>query len=91
MGASNFLRIGDEIVRNLIFGSEAVGIDLLEFEIGETIVPCGTIGNQRIPPCRAPALGDTIAFEDEMRHAELAQMLAHRDAGLTGADHERID
>jgi hypothetical protein len=32
-----------------------------------------------------------MPLEDEVRHAELAQMFAHGDASLTGADYERVD
>src|SRR5258708_30341114 len=85
------LRISDEIVRDLLLRREGVGVKVGELEIGETIVPGGAIGNQRIPASRAPALGDTSAFQHEMRHAKLAQMFAHGDAGLTGADYGRVD
>ena len=86
-----FLCIGDEVIRDLILRREAIGIDLGELQIRETIVPRGSIGNQRIPASRAPPLGDARALQHDMRHADVAQMFAHRHAGLTGADHERVD
>ena len=36
------------------------------------------------------ALGDPVPFQHKVRHAGLAEMLAHGDPGLTGADNERI-
>jgi hypothetical protein len=35
--------------------------------------------------------GYTGAFQHEMRYAQPAQMFAHGDAGLAGADHEGVD
>jgi len=54
-------------------------------------VPGGTVGDQRIPSRRAPAFGDTVALEDEVRHAALSEMFAYRDPGLPAADHEGLD
>jgi hypothetical protein len=53
-------------------------------------MPGRAIGDQGIPPLRAPALGDPAALEDEMRHPAFAQMLAHGHPGLATADNERV-
>jgi hypothetical protein len=53
-------------------------------------MPCGAVGDQRIPSFRAPALGDPIALDDQMTRSVFAQMFAHRQAGLTATDDERL-
>lgn len=84
-------RVRFEVVGDLVFRCERIGIEAVEFEAGETVVPRGAVRDQRIPATRAPALGDAAALEHEMRYAQLAQVLAHGHAGLTGAHDERID
>ena len=54
-------------------------------------MPDGSVRDQRVPALRAPALGDAVPLQDEVRHAALAQVLAHRHAGLTSADDEDLD
>ncbi|MNP42783.1 hypothetical protein D3C76_1365700 [compost metagenome] len=53
-------------------------------------MPGRTIGHQRIPAAGAPALGDTVALQHQVRHAELAQVFTHGYAGLAGADNQGI-
>ncbi len=85
IGGVKLLRISDEIVGDLLLRSECIRVDVRELEIGKPVVPRRAVGNQRIPTPGAPALSDPGAFQHEMAHAELAQMFAHGDAGLTGA------
>ena len=54
-------------------------------------MPGGAVRHQGVPPPRPPPLGDAVALQNEVRHAEQAEMLAHRDAGLTAADDENLD
>ncbi len=39
----------------------------------------------------APAFGDPVPLEHEVRDAGAAQVLAHGQAGLAAADHQRLD
>ena len=75
--------------------ARAVGIagDLLHLELqaGEAVVPDRAVGHQGIPAAGAPGFGDTVAFQHQVRHAELAQVFAHGHPGLAGADHQGID
>jgi hypothetical protein len=45
-----------------------------------------TVGVQTVPPFRAPAFGNPMPFYDEVGQAALAELLAHRQPGLTAAD-----
>ena len=87
----DLLRVGDEVVRDLLLGGEAIGVEARELEAGEPVVPGGPVGDQGIPALRAPALGDPLALEHEVRHAAAAQVLAHRQPGLARADDEDLD
>ena len=53
-------------------------------------MPGRTIGNQRVPSFRAPAFGNSVPLQNEVRHAPFAQVLAHGQAGLAAANNERI-
>src|SRR5699024_5574606 len=90
-GGIEFLRVGFEIRRDLILGGEGIGSKPIEFQARGAIVPCRAICNQRVPTARAPRFGDSATFEDEMRDAERAQVLANCDTGLTSANHKGID
>ena len=54
-------------------------------------MPGRSVGDQGVPPLRAPALGDAVPLQDEVRHAAVAQVLAHRQAGLASTDDEYVD
>ena len=54
-------------------------------------MPGGTVGVQTVPPFRAPAFGNPMPFHDEVGQAALAELLAHRQPGLTAADDQRLD
>ncbi len=58
---------------------------------GEAVVPGGTVGDEGVPAHGAPALGDPVALEHEVRYAVVTQVLAHRHTGLAGADDEDLD
>ncbi len=79
----DLLRIGDEIVRHLLLRHEGIGI-AGKRHVGKPVVPGRPVGDQRVPAVRAPAFGDPVALEHDMRDARPAQMLAHGDAGLAG-------
>ena len=88
--SSYLLCIGDEIVRNLLLGDEGIGIYIGKLHARKSIMPSWTVGHQRVPSFGAPALGDTLSLEHKMRHAALAQMLAHRQPCLASADNKRV-
>ncbi|GLY69690.1 hypothetical protein Atai01_63090 [Amycolatopsis taiwanensis] len=54
-------------------------------------MPGRSVRDEGIPPLRAPALGDPLALEHEVRYAAVAEVLAHRDAGLATADDDDLD
>ncbi|CDX15699.1 hypothetical protein MPL3356_20008 [Mesorhizobium plurifarium] len=86
----DLLGVGDEIVGDFLLGRKAVGTRHGKLHAWETVMPRRTVGHQRVPSLRAPALGDPAALEHEMRHPAFAQMLAHGHPGLAAADNERV-
>ena len=86
----DLLRIGDEVVGHLFLGGEGVVVEAGKGQAGEAVVPGRAVGNEAFPAGGAPAFGDTGFFENEMGKAASAEVLAHRNARLTGADDERI-
>ena len=53
-------------------------------------MPGRTIGNQGVPSFRAPAFGNSVPLQHEVRHAAVTQVLAHGQTGLAAADNERL-
>ena len=53
-------------------------------------MPGRTIGNQRVPSFRAPPFGNSVPLQDEVRHAAVAQVLAHGQTGLAAANNQRL-
>ena len=49
-------------------------------------MPGRAIGDQRIPTPGAPGFGNAVALENQVGHAELAQVLTHGHACLAGTD-----
>ena len=84
------LGIGDEIVGDLLLRGEGIVFQAGKGHAGETVVPGGAVGDEAVPAGGAPAFGDAVLFEHQMGHAALAEMFAHGDAGLAGADDERV-
>src|SRR5262245_53043079 len=74
---SDLFRISDEIVRDRLLGGKGIGIETGKLHAGKSIVPGRAIGNQGVPSLRPPALGNAVPLDDQMRHAAIAQMLAH--------------
>jgi hypothetical protein len=54
-------------------------------------MPRRSVRHQGIPPARAPTLGDPVALHNQVWDALQAEMFAHRDTGLAGADDENLD
>ena len=81
--------VGDEVVGDLLLGREAVGV-AVEGEAREPVVPGGSVGHQRVPARRAPALRDPAPLEHDVGHAVAAQVLAHRQPGLAAADDDGV-
>src|SRR5208283_88267 len=89
-GGCDMFRVSDKVIDDLVLGGKAIGVDAGERPARKSVMPSGTVGDKRIPPFRAPALNNPMALDDEMRRAAFAQVLAHRQAGLTAADDERL-
>ena len=89
-GCVDALGVGAEVVGDLILGRERVGVDV-ELQSGEAVVPCGTVGDQRIPSPRAPAFGYAITLEYEVVDSLCGEMLTHRDTCLARAHDEHLD
>ena len=81
----------DEVIGDLLLRDEVVGMGAGKLHPGKAVMPGRAVGDQRVPSLGAPALGDAVPLEHEMRNARLAEMLAHGDARLSGTHHERID
>ena len=78
----------DLLVREVV-GAHG-GIDLVKGHAGKAVVPGGAVRHKGIPARRAPAFGDPVAFQHQMRDTGLRQVLAHREPRLPGADHKRV-
>ena len=89
-GGGDLFRVGDEIVRNLLFMGKGVGIDIGKLHTRKPVVPGRTIRDHGVPSFRAPAFGNSVPLQNEVRHAAVAQVLAHGQAGLAAANDERF-
>ena len=87
-GRIDLLGVALQVVGDLVLGGEAIG-RAAEFQAGEAVMPGRAIGDQRIPARAAPVLRNAVALQHHMLHTVPAQVLAHGDAGLTGADDQR--
>ncbi|MCY1409681.1 hypothetical protein D9M71_250370 [compost metagenome] len=85
-----FSGIGFEVLGNLIFRCKGIGVQAVEGQAREAVVPGRAVGHQRIPTAGAPGFGDTVFLQDQVRHTEPAQVFTHGHAGLTGADNKRV-
>ena len=56
--------IGNRLLRNKFVGTVAG-----EFQARVTVMPCRAIGDERVPALRAPALGNAIPLQNNMRNA----------------------
>ena len=87
----DLLGVLGEVLGDPVLRGEVVGADVGELEPGEPVVPGRAVGDQGVPPLGAPALGDPVPLEHEVGDAGAAQVLAHGQAGLAAADHQRLD
>ena len=83
-------RVCLEVVRDLLLGDERLRVTI-ELQTRKPVVPGGAVRDERVPASRAPFLGDPVAFEDEVRHAGVAQVLADRHSRLTAADDDHLN
>src|SRR6266446_3060836 len=90
-GSCDLLCVGFEILHDPVFGGKAVGIDAGEGYVWKSVMPSRTVGDKRVPSFRAPALGNPMSFDDEMRHSAFAQVLAHRQPGLAATYDKSLD
>ena len=81
----------DEVVGNALLPREGIGVHALESETREAIVPRRTVGHERVPTPRTPALGNAIAFEHDVWNPSRAEMLADRNTRMPTADHDHLD
>src|SRR4029450_10324407 len=93
-GGRDLLGIGAEIVRHRFLGREIVWtdipVDIRKCETRKAIVPCRAVRDQRVPSFRAPAFGDPMPLDHDMRPARLAQMLPHGQPRLASAHDKRV-
>ena len=87
----DLLGVVDEVVGNALLAREGIGVHALESETREAIVPRRTVGHERVPTPRTPALGNAIAFEHDVWNPSRAEMLADRDTRMPTADHDHLD
>ncbi len=52
--------------------------------------PVGKLEFQAVPTFAAPAFGDPLPLQHQMRQPALLQAVAHHEAGLAAADHQRL-
>jgi hypothetical protein len=83
---TDLLGVRDEVVGDLLLRGEGVGGGVGELQPREAVVPRGAVRDQGVPPLRAPSLGDAVPFQNDVRYAVGAQVLAHRHAGLARPD-----
>src|SRR5262245_18730348 len=88
--SADHLRIGLEVVGDLLLRHEGFRI-AVELQAREPVVPGGSVGHQRVPASGAPFLGNTPPLQDDVRHASVAQVLAHSHAGLAAANDDDFD
>ncbi|MNT41060.1 hypothetical protein D3C72_1774090 [compost metagenome] len=80
-----------EILGHALFRRKGLRRNALEFHPGKTVMPGRSIRDQRIPTFRAPAFCDSAAFQHDMLHTHVREMLTHRDARLASTDHHGVD
>ncbi len=85
-GSADPVRVAPDHVRDLGSGEEAVGVGLPGGLAGQSEHPVGCEQTQSGPPSRAPRVGDVTAVEHDVFDGSFAQPVAHREAGVAGAD-----
>ncbi len=86
----DLLRVGAEVVRDLLLRGEVVRSQAGELQARETVVPDRPVRDQGVPPLRSPALGDPVPLQNQVRHPGGPQVLTHRQSGLPGTDDENL-
>src|SRR3569623_3246295 len=90
-GCGNLLGVILEILRNPLLRCEGIGVDIGEFHVRISIVPCRAVRHQRIPPLGSPAFRNAVALEHNVRDASFAQMIAHCNYDLAATDNDCVD
>lgn len=85
--ASVALEEGD----HLIPVEKGVRIVAVVMQSGQADHPRGKLEMKGVPAFAAPALGDAPALEHQVLSPASRQVMAHGEAGLTAADHDRVD
>ena len=67
------------------------GIGVRKSKIRQAHRPVGKLKPQTIPAFAAPAFGDPVPLQHEMRTAALLEPMAHHQPGLAAADDEGLD
>ena len=71
---------------DVVAGRERMGVVGLKGESREADVPVGALKHQGIPTLAVPSLCDAPPFKNEMFAPELAEVIAHGQAGLAPAN-----
>ena len=79
-----------EIADHAVACRKAVALAILEFQHGKPVVPCRPVGDEAVPACGAPALGNPVTLDHQMVDPLFREMRAHRQAGLATADNDGV-
>ena len=77
----------DDVVRV----GKAIRIAVRKRKVRQPHRPVGKLEFQPVPAFAAPAFGDPMALEHDVRKSALFQPVAHHEASLAAADHQRLD
>jgi hypothetical protein len=76
---------------DLVAGRKSLRIRASIRKAGKLHGPVGELKGERIPALASPSLGNALPFQDKMLTPELAQLVAHRQAGLAAAHYDGFD
>jgi hypothetical protein len=83
--------IGPEVIDELVPSHVSVGVVAAVLKPRHRRRPVGRHQLERVPAVLPPATQRRPPIEDDVLAAGLAEQPAHDQAGLTGADHRRLD
>ncbi len=89
-GADEF-GIGLDVFDDVARSRERIRIAVRKREVRQPHRPVRKLEFQPVPALAAPAFGDPVALEHQVRKPALLQPVAHHEASLAAADHERLD
>ena len=89
-GADEFC-IGIDEFDDVVGVCKGIRIAVRKRKVRQPHRPVRKLEFQPVPALAAPALGDPMALEHEVRKPALLQPVAHHQPGLAAADHQRFD